>query len=564
MRKACTIMSSILLLAVINFAQNERSSAWQDDLDYLVKRIEIMHPAPYAFFPREEFYKLKEKLHNEIPYLNDADIVISISEMLASLQDGHTRMGFENSDFAWLGQNLNLLPFILYPFDDGVYILAALPKYRDLVGLKIEKLGKLPVADAMVKLDRLYSHDNAYGRKKSLYYTLGFAEMLKKIAAVEDVKNISLSLRNKKNKLLKIEIDTVPFTDMARYLGSWYPQACPELVTMNEGAKNPLPLWLKNNEKNFWFEYIPEEKMMFLQINSLLSPHGGGKGSFTEFCTQFFEAFDQSKPEKLVIDIRANNGGNHVELPLLKGILARPTIDRHDKLFLITGRVTYSAAVHFTTIFKKYTNVTVIGEPTAGRPNHYGAIRPFKLPNHPQITIGCSVDYYQDSEPFDFNTTHVPDIMTAITSADYRDNIDPALNKIKDYDRILNLVRTVALEMEKEYAANGCEGMKKSYLSRKQELMIRGYNLEKFFSDFIDDWFFANKKSMADYTDLLSFACAECPESIELCYALAARLEADGRFAEAVKYYNHCLKLNPACHYAKMKLGLRQLQETHH
>jgi hypothetical protein len=559
MRKTSAIISGIILLAVATFPQNKSTAAWQDDLEYLVKRIEIMHPQPYAFFPRDEFYKLKDKLFNEITNLSDAEIVIAISELLASLQDGHTRMGFENSDFAWLGTNLHLLPFILYPFDDGVYILAGLPKFRNLVGLRVEKLGELPVAEAMVKLGRLYSHDNAYGRKKSLYYTLGFAEMLKKIGAADGVDRISLSLRNAKNKLLKIGIDTVPFTEMARFLGSWYPQSCPELVTMNEGAKNPLPLWLKNNEKKFWFEYIPEEKTMFLQINSLLSPRGDGEGSFGQFCTQFFAAFDQSKPEKLVIDIRANNGGNHVELPLLKGILARPAIDRHDRLFLITGRVTYSAAVHFTTIFSKYTNATIIGEPTAGRPNHYGSFRKFTLPNHPQISIGCSIDYYQDSEPFDFNTAIIPDVMTAITSADYRNNIDPALKKTKDYERILSLAQAVALELEKEYVANGCDGMIKSYLSRKRELLNSGYNLEKFFGDFIDDWFFANKKSMADYTHLLAFACAECPESIDLCYSLAARLEADGRLAEAVKFYNQCLQLNPACHYAKMKLGLLQL-----
>jgi hypothetical protein len=561
MKKWLPIMLGIILPAVLMFPQNQDPAAWQDDLDYLVQRIEIMHPAPYAFFPREEFHRLKDRLHDEIPTLNDADIVISISELLANLQDGHTRMGFENSDFAWLDRNLHLLPLILYPFDDGVYILAGQPRFRDLVGLKVEKLGKTPVADAVVKLGRLYSHDNAYAQKKSLYYTLVFAEMLKKIGAVESVDRISLSLRNERNRPVRIDLDTVPFTEMARFLGSWYPQSSPELVAMNGSSKNPLPLWLKNNEKKFWFEFVPEEKMMFLQINSLLTPQGG-EGSFMEFCAQFFKAFDQARPEKLVIDIRANNGGNHVERPLLKGILARSDIDRPDRLFLIIGRVTYSAAVHFTTIFRRYTQATLIGEPTSGRPNHYGAIRPFKLPKHPQITIGCSVDYYQDSDPFDFNIADFPDIMTPINSADYRDNIDPALKKILAYDRIRDRVQKIALEMEKEYAANGGDGMKKSYLAHKRELLDSGYNPDKFFNDFIDDWFFANKKSMADYTDLLSFACAECPESIDLCYALAVRLQADGRLAEAVKSYHRCLQINPSCHYAKMKLALLRLQEN--
>jgi predicted metal-binding protein len=559
MNRALKILPVFLLLAIAGSAQDQNAVSWQNDLDYLVKRIEIMHPQPYAFIPQEEFYKLKDRLFNEIPSLSDAAIVISISELLASLQDGHTRMGFENSNFAWLGANFHLLPFILYPFDDGVYILAGLPKFRDLVGLKVEKLGELPVAEAMVKLGRLFSHDNAQGRKKSLYYTLGFAEMLKKIGAVDGVDRISLSLRTAKNKLLKVGIDTVPFTDMARFLGSWYPQSCPELATMNEGSNNPRPLWLTNNEKKFWFATIPEEKLMFLQINSLLSPHGEGEGSFAQLCAQFFAAFDLARPAKLVIDIRANNGGNHVELPLLKGILARPDIDRPDRLFLITGRVTYSAAVHFTTIFKKYTQATIIGEPTAGRPNHYGAYRPFKLPNHPQITIGCSVDYYQDSEPFDFTTTHTPDILTAVTSADYRNNIDPAIKKVLEYDRIRDLVRGIALELGKEYMANGGAGLKKSYLARKQELLNSGYNPEKFFNDFINDWFFVNKKSMSDYIELLAFVCSECPESIDFLYALAVRTEAQGRVADAVKYYEQCLQLNPTCHYAKMKLGLLEL-----
>ena len=560
MRKTYAIMSGILLLAVAILAQNEQASAWQQDLEYMVKRIEIMHPLPYAFFPRQDFYKLKDRLYQEIPHLIDADIVVSFSELLASLNDGHTRMGFEYSDPEWLDKTFNLLPFILYPFDDGVYILAGLPKYRKLVGLKIEKLGKMPVAEAIVKLGKLYSHDNAYGQKKSLYYTLGFAEMLKKIDAVEAVNRISLSLRNEKNKLVKIEIDTVPFTDMARYLGTWYPQSCPELVTMNESSKNPLSLWLKDRESRFWFEFVPEDKMMFLQINSLNFPHGSGKGSFGEACARFFEALDRSAAEKLVIDIRANNGGNHVELPLLKGIIARPAIDRHDKLFLITGRVTYSAAVHFTTIFSKYTNATIVGEPAAGRPNHYGSFRKFTLPNHPQITIGCSVDYYQDSDPFDFATAHIPDILTKITSADYRNNIDPAMVKVRDYDRIRSQVEALQAELGKEYAANGLAGMKKAYAAKKQELLQIGYNLEKFFDEFNNKWFYANKKSAADYLDYLALAFAECPGSIDFCYSLAVQFETQGRVDEAKKFYSHCLQLNPECHYAKMRRDLLELK----
>ena len=221
--------------------------------------------------------------------------------------------------------------------------------------------------------------------------------------------------------------------------------------------------------------------------------------------------------------------------------------------------MTYSAAVHFTSVFSKYTNATLIGEPTPGRPNHYGAQRRFKLPNHPKITIACSIDYYQDSEPFDFNTTHVPDILTKMTSADYRNNIDPVMRAVKNYNRIYQRVQAVALELENAYTSNDFQAMVKRYHSKKQELLDSGYNLEKFFSEFWENQFSNNKKNKAESIDYLTLAVNECPESIDLCYYLAYHLEKQGQLDDAKKFYNFCLKLNPAHHYAKMKLDLLKL-----
>jgi hypothetical protein len=560
MKIALRVASVVLLSAVFLFAQGQDSRLWQDDLEYLVKRIEIMHPNPYAYFPREEFIKLKDALSERIPRLSEAEIVISLSELLARLEDGHTRMGFEYSDPSWLNRTFHLLPFILYSFDDGFYILAGMPEHKEWVGAKVLRIGNMPAEEAAGKFGALYSHDNRSGEKKNLWFTLGLAEMLKHIGAVEAVDRINLTLQTATNKGEEVSIATVPFTDMARHLGSWYPQAGSALSTMNETSANPLPLWRKHRQEAFWFEYVPEEKMMFLQINSLSFSWGNGPGSFGRQCEGFFKAFDQSAPEKLVIDIRANHGGNHVELPLLKGILARPAIDRPDKLFLITGRVTYSAAVHFTTVFRKHTQATTIGEPTAGRPNHYGAIRRFKLPNHPQVTIGCSIDYYQDSEPFDFNTTHTPDIAASMTASDYRNNIDPALARVRDYGRIIARVRALDEELKIAHAAGGLAAVKQAYALKKQELLDTGYNPERFFFEMRDNWFFKSKKSAAEDLDYLVFALGECPESIDLCYLLAERSEAESRADEAQKYYQQCLLLNPACHYAEMKLGLLGLK----
>jgi tetratricopeptide (TPR) repeat protein len=105
--------------------------------------------------------------------------------------------------------------------------------------------------------------------------------------------------------------------------------------------------------------------------------------------------------------------------------------------------------------------------------------------------------------------------------------------------------------------------MKKSYQLKKQELLNSGYNPEKFLDEFNNNWFYEHKKSAADYTEFLALAVNECPESIDLCYALASQLEGQDRPDEAMRYYRQCLQINPACHYAKMRLGLLELNIPH-
>ncbi len=560
--KKITLISCLLVSGIICI-RGQQADEWQDDLEYLIQRIEIMHPDPYSFYPKEQFYELKESLYKKIPQLSEADIVISISELLANLSDGHTRLAIESSDPQWLNQTFHLLPVIMYPFEDGVYIMAGMEQHRDLVGSKVLSIGKMSMAEATSKLGGLWSHDNPYGERKYLYYSLSFAEMLKYIGAAHEVDKIDLFLQNKNKEEFQIQVPTVSFFSMALYFGSgWYPQAGNGLSTMNENAVDSLPIWLKNLNKAFWFEYLPGDKIMYLQINSFNFPHSDTyeEGSFRQLCAQFFEALDSSEAEKLIIDIRANNGGNHVEMPLLKGIIARPYIDRSDKLFLITGRVTYSAAVHFTTVFDRYTDATIVGEPSSGRPNHYGAVRKFRLPNHPQVEIHCSVDYYQDSEPFDFNITNKPDIVAKMTAIDYQSNIDPSMSVVKDYALIINYIKALTFKLEQVYADNRIPGIKKEYYMNKQRMLESGFNIEKFFTGFYYNFLSKNMSDTNDHIDYLLFALSECPESIDLSYSLAIRLESAGHLDKAKEMYERCLELNPAHHYAKMRLGLLELR----
>jgi hypothetical protein len=88
------------------------------------------------------------------------------------------------------------------------------------------------------------------------------------------------------------------------------------------------------------------------------------------------------RPEALVIDLRHDHGGNNTILDtMIRGIVERAWLDREGRLFALTDRGTFSAAMNACVFLEWQTEAMFVGEPTAGRPNHYGDADQTSTPN---------------------------------------------------------------------------------------------------------------------------------------------------------------------------------------
>src|SRR3989442_12975880 len=67
-------------------------------------------------------------------------------------------------------------------------------------------------------------------------------------------------------------------------------------------------------------------------------------------------------------------------------------------LFVITGRLTFSAAMNLASRLEHETHATFVGEPTGSRPNHYGEAATLPLPAS-AITGRVSTPHWQTSKP---------------------------------------------------------------------------------------------------------------------------------------------------------------------
>ena len=75
------------------------------------------------------------------------------------------------------------------------------------------------------------------------------------------------------------------------------------------------------------------------------------------------------------------------------------------------------------------THTRFVGEPTGGSPNQYGDANPFSLPNS-GLVVRISTLYHQRSQPDDQRVWHKPDIPVPLSSADYFNHHDPAMETI--------------------------------------------------------------------------------------------------------------------------------------
>lgn len=131
--------------------------------------------------------------------------------------------------------------------------------------------------------------------------------------------------------------------------------------------------------------------------------------------------------DRLVLDLRHNRGGdNSRNRALLHAIIRHPELQRPGSLYVLIGPATFSAAMMLALDLEKHTPAIFVGEPTGGRPNHYGDSRKLRLP-HTGLTVRVSTLYWQYSDPRDARSAIEPHLVAAPSGAQWLRGEDPAM-----------------------------------------------------------------------------------------------------------------------------------------
>ncbi len=412
------------LVGLIDTKGMTRDEGWRTDLQFLVREIKRRG---WNLFPRigtePEFDAQVRKIHDGIPKLSDAQIAIEMMRLMRKVGDGHSGLlGPTTARAEWA----ETVPVLFYLFEEGLFIVAADPKHKDLLGAQVMKFGGRTVNEIVETLHAASSEDNKIWIMQIAPYRMRHLPLLHAAGAIPHPDKVELVLRGMDSKER-----TVVLTTDTTQPNIWNVKPNPpSWVNLSQSLGTPVPLYLKNAATPYWFEYLPDNKTVYLQFNSVRNDQ---KESLAVFSERLFKFINEKDVEKLVVDMRWNNGGNTLLLrPLLQGLIKNEKINRRGKLFIIIGRRTYSAAQNAATYFDRDTNAIFVGEPTGSSPNFVGEEDPFVLP-YSKILANVSHLYWQSSYPQDQRTWIAPQIYVPPTFAAYRRNGDAALEAILSY-----------------------------------------------------------------------------------------------------------------------------------
>lgn len=390
----------------------DRVTGWRSDIAHLVAEARRVHAGPARPAHSVEFATAAASLSDRIPDLPDRRVVVELQRLLAMLGDGHSLvypMPTPRAPFA-------MLPVDLYLFDDGLFVVDAAGSARRLIGSRVVRFGTRAADDVLRDLAPFVSRDNAMAFKSfaTLYPIL--PAFLEAVGAADSIGPVALTVADSTGREAVISLAA----DSARRIR--------KRLLPPPAATAPVPLYLRHADRAYWMTRLPEYRAVYFQFNQVTDAAGL---TLAGFAGALRDTLSASRAEHLVIDVRHNNGGNNLLLaPLLDAVARFAAGGRGRRVYVLTGRATFSAAQNFITRLERRVPGTVFaGEPSMASPNFTGEDNPVTLP-FSGVVVSISNRYWDDGGPADRRPWIAPHLPATLTSRDWLANRDPGLDAV--------------------------------------------------------------------------------------------------------------------------------------
>lgn len=382
------------------------NNLWIQDLDYLSQELPKRHINLYFKVSSDEFDQKVKQLRENISTMIDYEIIVEMMKIVAMVGDAHTRIDPRPAG------KFHYLPLGMYWLAEGLYVISALQEYESLLGKRIISIADLNIEDVHSQLSSIISHENdSWLINQSPNYMI-CPEILAGLGIIDSIGTVCFTF----DGLGDVNIKAVSQIDYNN------------MIYLFQKLNCPSPFDMQRYKDNYWYHYFDDLNIIYIQYNRCAEM---ATKSFQSFTTELFNFVDSHEVNKFIIDLSLNGGGNSsIAQPLIDGVKRRSHINQQGHLFVIIGRATFSSAVLNAVQLKNETNALFIGGPTGGKPNSYGEVKSFTLPNS-KIIVSYSTKYFSPS--FEDTPSLYPDINVETSLSDIVSCKDPIFDAIFNY-----------------------------------------------------------------------------------------------------------------------------------
>ena len=374
---------------------------WQEDIAWLASELPLRHLNLFHNLPEQTFLDFIRRLQADLPGCDDAMATTRLMAIVAAIGDAHTTV---------IPTVNHYLPFEFYWFAEGLHVVAARPGQQEWLAAKVAGVERMPIEEVVTALTSILAHENEAFVASLLPSYLAAADLLYGLEICDDPDHLQLSLQKPEGTASDLTVPTISPKDWAT-----------GLVRLGSPTAGQLPLYRQQPEQSIWFTPVGSDSV-YVQYNACREPSGT---SMSEAGAALLGLIADLKPEKVILDLRLNRGGDSTLLePLIAELGRRPA-----RNFVIIGRNTFSSALLNAYALKEQAGATVVGEPSGGKPNCYGEVKYLRLP-HSKLQVRYSTKYYHLAQD-DALPSLMPDLPCPVTLADYLAGFDPCLEAIR-------------------------------------------------------------------------------------------------------------------------------------
>jgi hypothetical protein len=375
---------------------------WRDDVAAFARELPNRHAAPFHAISQARFDAEIKALEDRLDRLNGDEAFVGLRHIARLVGDGHTNVA--------LPPNRPTLPLQIMRFAGEDRVVKVGAGYDQALGARIVAIGGVPVDDVRRRLLTLTPYDETDALREWQADALMSESLVLHgldITATRDA--AVLTLQPDHGAAFDIAVRAVPAGDAV------FP---PTLA-------QPLALARQNPDKGFWCVWLDAQHTVYCDWRNYVGLRPASR--------QLYQLIEAHKPDKVVIDLRANGGGDYTVglANVVRPLASNADVNRRGHLFVLIGVATFSAAMSNASHFRAQTNAILVGEPIGERPNSWQENRQFVLPRS-HLAVSYSTRFYSFAAVGGENIIR-PDQTIETSWADYAAGRDPVLDWVLAY-----------------------------------------------------------------------------------------------------------------------------------